>query len=205
MKDLDALTKMRNSDDRILQLRTSQFDLLTRAINRDILFLEDLNLMDYSLLVGIEVLSSSALSSPFVSSSTQSHVHHELKSGPVSGGRTGVLDMIAALKHHSRTDANVNTDSETNTNSNNNNNRAFKDSDCDADIRHNQISNGESVVFLPRYVWWRWYILNYPFTSHEVGSGKDHSTGRCVASHQCSRLVLMYSCMLVLMYGCVAY
>ena len=200
MKDLDALTKMRNSDDRILQLRTTQFDLLTRAINRDILFLEDLNLMDYSLLVGIEVLSSSALSSPFVSSSTQSHVHHELKSG-----RTGVLDMIAALKHHSRTDANVNTDSETNTNSNNNNNRAFKDSDCDADIRHNQISNGESVVFLPRYVWWRWYILNYPFTSHEVGSGKDHSTGRCVASHQCSRLVLMYSCMLVLMYGCVAY
>ena len=63
LKDLDALSKMRSSDDRILKLRKSQMDTLTTAIKRDISFLAKLNLMDYSLLIGIEAPRSPATAS----------------------------------------------------------------------------------------------------------------------------------------------
>lgn len=153
MKDLDALTKMRNSDDRILKLSAPQLDLLTRAIRRDISFLENLNLMDYSLLVGIEALSK--------------------QGGPMSGttnGRSGsgsgVIDIDTPLEQHPEHLLQPVMSLANNNNNNNNHNRnsnsnrkdsgvLSQDGDSDIDSHGGNAKGGahqlrDDSEFLPR-------------------------------------------------------
>ena len=68
----------------VLRLAKSDQNSLLAAVERDITFLKHLNLMDYSLLIGVEGVSRDDLMS--------------VDGAPTAGGRDEVLEVVAARK-----------------------------------------------------------------------------------------------------------
>jgi hypothetical protein len=83
-KDLDALAEMDITNKPVLRLAKSDQNSLLAAVERDITFLKQLNLMDYSLLIGVEGVSRDDLMS--------------VDGAPTAGGRDEVLEVVAARK-----------------------------------------------------------------------------------------------------------
>ena len=83
---MDALLKLRQSEDKIFNVRPTDMELFTAAVKRDSTFLKSLNLMDYSLLVAIETIPSL----PSFRSASRTR--------PMIGGRDGVIAKVGSLR-----------------------------------------------------------------------------------------------------------